>query len=232
MEKGELKTVELVNEWGTYYQQNPEADLADFCLHYLTVHKKLPTTTQPVSALSPHDLQPPTPISPRQAAPHSMSPEAKLASLMGRLIRFVYSYSKKAMQPLQFRNIDDPVYLIALAQMGTPKKSELINEMLSEFPSGIDIIKRLIGMELIEEFPDEFDRRSKRLRITEKGILALQRCFPEMNKVADIAFGTLTLEEQTTLIRILNRLDSHHAEHYKDLRNATFEEVYERMVSQ
>lgn len=227
MEKGELKTVELVNEWAVYHQQNPKADLTDFCLHYLAIHKKLPT--QSPSTLTQDDLRPPIPISPREAAPYSMSPEAKLASLMGRLIRFVYSYSKKAMQPLQFRNIDDPVYLIALAQMGTPKKSELINEMLSEFPSGIDIIKRLIGMELIEEFPDEFDRRSKRLRITEKGLFALQRCFPEMNKVADIAFGILTHDEQATLIHILNRLDRHHVEHYKDLRNASFDEIYERM---
>lgn len=231
MDRGELKTVTLVKEWGEFLANHPEAELADFCHHYLSENKHLPSASGEILELSTDELRPPTPVSNREPAHHVMSHEAKLASLMGRLIRFVYTYSKKAMQPLNFRSIDDPIYLIALAQMGTPKKSELIHEMLSEFPSGIDIIKRLIGMGLIEEFPDEVDRRSKRLQITAKGISTLQQCFPEMNKVADIAFGTLTNDEQITLIRILNRLDKHHAEYYKELRNASFEEVYERMIA-
>ena len=101
--------------------------------------------------------------------------------------------------------------------------------MLSEFPSGIDIINRLIKMEYMEEFPDETDRRSKRLRITPQGMAIVQQCFPELTRVADIAFGTLTDGEKAVLVHLLDRLAIHHADHYKDLRNAGFEEVYTRM---
>ncbi|WP_332367978.1 MarR family winged helix-turn-helix transcriptional regulator [Spirosoma telluris] len=102
--------------------------------------------------------------------------------------------------------------------------------MMSEFASGIDVVNRLVGMGLIEEFPDEEDRRSKRLRITEKGLDVIRDCFPVMNRVADVAYSSLTEGEQAVLIQILDKLDRYHADHYKQSKNVGFDEVYERMV--
>lgn len=223
MDSGEKKLVELVNQWATYSEQHPNAGLADFCLHYLTEHSSFAAPTTDAA----HWAESLSNQAPRASVPMSM--DARLGSLVGKLSRYATIYSKKAMQPLNFKGIDDPLYLMALLQMGTPKKSELIYEMLSEFPSGIDIINRLIKMEYMEEFPDETDRRSKRLRITPQGMAIVQQCFPELTRVADIAFGTLTDGEKAVLVHLLDRLAIHHADHYKDLRNAGFEEVYTRM---
>lgn len=225
MERGEKNVITLVNQWADFSEQHPDAEIADFCLHYLTEHssfaKPATDTQQWADSLGGQ----------KNRASIPMRPEARLGSLVGRLSRYAYFYSKKAMQPLNFKGIDDPLYLMALLQMGTPKKSELIYEMLSEFPSGIDIINRLIKMELIEEFPDEIDRRSKRLRITAQGMAVIQQCFPELNRVADVAFGTLTEGEKAVLVHLLDRLALHHSDNYKELRNANFEEVYERMTT-
>lgn len=234
MELGERNLIELVNQWAAYSAVHPNADVAGFCLHYLTQHTHTTVTNQQRAVADDGSYNEKWVESLTGQVNGSLveiRPEARLGALVGRLAKFAYFYSKKAMQPLDFNSIDDPVYLIALVQMGTPKKSELIYEMMAEFASGIDVINRLVGLGLIDEFPDEHDRRSKRLRITPKGIGAIQNCFPVMDKVANIAYGSLTDGEKAMLVQILDKLDRYHAEHYKQSRNAEFDEVYERMVA-
>lgn len=238
MDKGEQKVVDLVNQWAAYSATHPDADLAGFCLHYLTEQAK-PTLAQhhhPISeeygadGLALRDEQWVESLTGKaNKSMVTIRAEARLGALVGRLSNYAYVYSKKAMQPLGFKSIEDPVYLIVLVQMGTPKKSELIYEMMSEFASGIDIVNRLVKMALIDEFPDEQDRRSKRLRITEKGLDVIREAFPVMDKVADVAYSTLTDGEKAVLIQILEKLDRYHAEHYRQVKSADFDEVYERM---
>lgn len=239
MDKGEQKVVELVNRWAAYSAVHPDADLAGFCLHYLTEQAK-PTTPEGHHHFVSDENDPDgLPLRDEQWVESltgrankslvEIRAEARLGALVGRLSNYAYLYSKKALQPLGFKSIEDPVYLIVLVQMGMPKKSELIYEMMSEFASGIDIINRLVKMGLIDEFPDEQDRRSKRLRITEKGLDVIREAFPIMDKVADVAYSTLTDGEKAIVLQVLDKLDRHHAQHYRQVRNADFDEVYERL---
>ncbi|AQG78180.1 MarR family winged helix-turn-helix transcriptional regulator [Spirosoma montaniterrae] len=234
MDQGERRLIELVNAWATYSEARTEADVAGFCLHYLTEH------TQVVPSEHHHPVTEENGLRDEQWVESltgkanksliAIRPEARLGALVGRMAKYAYLYSKKAMQPLDFRSIDDPVYLIVLVQMGTPKKSELIYEMMAEFASGIDVINRLMAMGYVEEFPDEHDRRSKRLRITEQGLAGIQRAFPVMDRVADVAYSSLTDGEKALLVHILDKLDRYHADHYRQSRNADFDDVYDRMV--
>lgn len=234
MDRGEQNLIELVNQWAAYSANTPNADLAGFCLHYLTEQASKPSmaAAEPVinenGEVNQHWANSLTGDIDWTMVP--VRPEARLGALVGRLAKYAYFYSKKAMQDLAIKGLDDPIYLLVVIQMGTPKKSEVIYEMMAEFASGIDVINRLIRMELIEEFPDEQDRRSKRLRITPKGIALIQECFPVMNKVADVAYSSLTEGEKAILVQILDKLDRYHAEHYKQSRHCEFDEVYERMV--
>ncbi|MGM9509387.1 MarR family winged helix-turn-helix transcriptional regulator [Larkinella sp. GY13] len=234
MDRGEQQLIDLVNAWAKYSEATPDADVAGFCLHYLTETAQPAVLNQHSPVASPDGLYDEKWVeSLTGTANRSLTeirPSSRLAALVGRLSKYGYFYSKKAMFPLNFKSIEEPVYLIVLAQMGTPKKSELIYEMMVEFASGIDVVNRLVGMGYIEEFPDENDRRSKRLRITEAGLTILQECFPVMNRVADVAYSSLTEGEKALLIQILDKLDRYHAEHYKLSKNAGFDEVYDRMV--
>lgn len=234
MEQGEKCLIELVNAWAAYSEATAQADIAGFCLHYLTER------TQPVPPGEPRPVTAPDVFfetkwverltgsdNPARSAPR---PESRLGALVGRLSNYAYFYSKKAMQPFQFKSVEDPVYLIVLMQLGTPKKSELVYEMMAEFASGIDIINRLVGMNLVEEFPDEHDRRSKRLRITPEGLVVLGHCFPVMEQLSDVTFGSLSEGEKALLVQILDKLDRYHADHYRQSKNANFDDVYARMT--
>ena len=198
------KVVELVNIWAKYEDENSNLSIEDFCIQYLS--EKAHQTPQN------HSFE--------------VSINGMLGSLVGRLGAYAQMYSKKALDKLHLNNVEDWVYLIVLHEMGMPKKSELIYKMLSEFPSGIDVIKRLLKNGFAEEFPDETDKRSKRLKITPLGMEVVMQGFPEMRKVGEMAFGTLSSLEKITLLNILRKLEVFHDNHYKNIRTAEFDEAY------
>lgn len=232
MERGEEQLVRLVNAWAAYSAVTPGADIAGFCLHYLTESSAGPQaeTTDVLITDTHSETVVEHYVKPMDGLAFTPRPEIRLGELVGRMAGYIDFYSKKAMQPFPFSGVDDPVYLLTLVQMGTPKKSELIHEMVSEFASGIDIINRLVRMGLIEEFPDEHDRRSKRLRITPTGLEMIYQVFPAMEQLLDVAFGSLTAGEKALLVQLLDKLYRYHDEHYKKSKNADFGEVYNRMV--
>jgi MarR family transcriptional regulator, lower aerobic nicotinate degradation pathway regulator len=197
--------VELVNLWAEYEERMPGLTIEEFCRQYLA--ERIPAPAH-------------------ESDDKEIPINGQLAELIGKLNRYAGLYCKKALAHVGMDNIDDWVYLISLHSLGTPKKSELIYDMVSEFPSGIDIIKRLVRLDLVEEFPDLHDRRSKRLKITQKGIQVLMESFPYMDKVGSMAFDTLSPEEKTMIFNILKRLDNFHAGHYKNVRNADFGQAF------
>jgi DNA-binding MarR family transcriptional regulator len=199
------KLVQLVNLWAEFETKNPEAEIKDFCMDYI---------------LKEYQAQ----------KPSFMSSNAQLAGLTGKLSKFAGLYSKKALDKISLNSVEDWVYLMRLREMGTPKKSELIYDMISEFPSGIDVIKRLIKLNYVNEFPDIEDKRSKRIQITDSGIEILALSLPWMEKISDMAFNQLQESEKALLIQILSRLNNFHKNHYKDVRNANLEEAYTTLV--
>jgi hypothetical protein len=90
--------------------------------------------------------------------------------------------------------------------------------VVSEFPSGIDIIKRLVKMGWVTEQPDADDKRSKRLTMTAAGVAVLEQSYPLLNIAAEIAYGTLSNAEKLMVARLLHRLDVHHWAHYREAR--------------
>jgi DNA-binding MarR family transcriptional regulator len=201
------KLVQLVNLWADFEAQNPEGDIKDFCMDFILkdyLEKK----------------------------PGLITVNGQLASLTGKLSRYAGFYSKKALEKFSLNNMEDWVYLMRLHEMGTPKKSELIYDMISEFPSGIDVIKRLVKSGLVQEFPDAEDKRSKRIQITTAGIEILGKSLPWMEKISDMAFNQLLESEKVLLIELLNRLNDFHKTHYLNVRNASLEMAYKTLVSQ
>ena len=204
------KIVELVNLWAEYEEKNPNLTIEEFCVSYLAEHS-------------------PPPV--HEADNKGIPLNGQIAGLIGKMNKYASMYCKKALAHVGMDNIEDWVYLISLHDMGTPKKSELIYEMVSEFPSGIDIIKRLVKSDLVEEFPDEQDKRSKRLKITQKGTEVLAQSFPYMTKVGSMAFDTMTEGEKILVLNVLKRLDNFHTGHYKNIRNAEFEEAFDLLTT-
>lgn len=203
------KVVELVNAWAKMEVEEPDLDVQTFCRKYLQEHND----NTFADAVLPGG-----------------SARGVLGMLFGKLYRYANIYIKKALQDLPLSSIDEAVYLEIIARAHTPRKSDVIHEALSEFPSGIDIIKRLVKYGLVEELPDAEDRRSKRLRLTSAGHGMLLETRKRLGRASQLAFGTLSQSEMAEMIPLLFRLEQYHARHYKAVRSASDIEAVEEIL--
>lgn len=198
--------VALVNQWAVYEERNTDRSLRDFCLWYLT--------NEPLSMPDQADIFDETPIN------------GLLGKLMGRVGQYDHLYTKKALNELGLSNVDDMMYLHMIHHLKAPRKAELIQAMLSEFPSGIEIIRRLLRMSLIEELPDDTDKRAKRVRLSEAGEQLLLASYGLLHQAGEMMYDWLSEPEKMLLAHLLGRLDEIHVLQHKRVRSEAFSDAY------
>lgn len=209
--------ITLVKAWETFEENHPEGSIEDFCRHYLT--------QQDMEHMR-EDFQK------TQLQRPPMRASDGLSATLGRMNKYMHFYSRKIMQNLPVDNFEDWAYLATLHFHGGMRKSDLINQNISEFTSGTNVINRLLKQELIEEFTDPSDARSKRVQITGKGVDWIITSLPAMKKASDLLWdGVLSEEEQEVAYHILLKADRYHSGYFTELRNLKVEEIIERLKS-
>jgi DNA-binding MarR family transcriptional regulator len=83
---------------------------------------------------------------------------------------------------------------------------EIVNMHNLEAPTGIEIIKRLLKNGLIEEFPDQQDRRAKRIKLSQTGLNELTTLKPAIDSIFREFTSNLDLNEKIQLSGILDKL--------------------------
>lgn len=145
------------------------------------------------------------------------------------LYRYVKLYMRKVIKDSNLQTEDEYTYLISLIHADSMIKSELINLNIMEKTSGTEIIKRLVRKGLIEEWNDELDKRSKRVRITRKGREELMRILPGLNVASAVISANLSEEEKEDFYRTLKSLNEFHMEIFQNQRNCSIEEISENI---
>ncbi len=199
--------VELITHYRAYARENIGCSVEEFCAAYLESQSSK-------TASAAFDQQPPPQMN------HIVS--MQLGRLFGKLWRYVSIYSKKAFEELELRNFDEWLYLKVTMMMGNPRKSDVIQQLLSEFPTGIEIINRLVHNGYMNEMPDTQDKRSKRLEVTEKGIVVAQQADRAVLAMVTIVFDYLSDSEKQSLQRILQKLESFHDGHFQHTKSMDF----------
>ncbi len=190
--------VELVNLFHQYQQENnhTKISIADFCKHYLASEKM-----REIEKFIPEHKK-------------DIVLESQIARAAGRLSKFVELELKNLAITIEMDTVEEIWYLGASLELKNPTKSDIIHHCISEFSSGIGVINRLINKKYLEEYPDEFDKRAKRLRITTKGKEKLFNVYPILeNLVCDI-YSPLTDDEKEIFYQILGKLEKHHQQKY------------------
>ncbi len=147
---------------------------------------------------------------------------SKNVSLLYRYSKF---YLKKVLKDSSLQTIDEYSYLICLFQYGSLTKTELNNINAMEKTSGNEVIKRLLKSHLITQQPDETDKRSIRVSITEKGEDELNRILPGLKKAAVILSESLAGGEKESLNRYLSKLCDYHHFIFTEHRNDEIDEI-------
>jgi len=138
------------------------------------------------------------------------------------LNRYAKEYVKIALENTDLQTADEFPFLIALFSGGSHTKSELINKMLLTKTSGTEVLKRLLRKELIVEYDDLEDKRSKRVDISDNGRKLVLNLLPRMANVSKLISGNLSHAELNTTNYLLKKLSHHHRTFFE---NTTREEI-------
>lgn len=138
------------------------------------------------------------------------TPESAISTLLVHLNRYAKTYSKSAITDSEFSTQEDFIYLINLKAFGEMTKMALIKKNIQDKPVGMLIIARLLRQGLIEQMDSDTDKRSKLIRISERGLMVLEKQMDRIRQATNIVAGNLSHSEKMQLIRILNKLDRFH----------------------
>jgi DNA-binding MarR family transcriptional regulator len=149
-----------------------------------------------------------------------------LSTLLVHMGRYAKAYSRSVIQHSNFASQDEFIYLITLNAGGPMTKMALIKKNVQDKSSGIQTIQRLIDKGWIIQTDSETDKRSKVIRISEEGTLALQEQMAKIRQASRIVGANLSEGEKTQLVTLLQKLDSFHQIIYEE--NWEVEELLDR----
>lgn len=143
------------------------------------------------------------------------SAESVINTLIVHMNRYAKNYSKSAIFGSDFSTQEDFIYLINLKAFGEMSKMELIKKNVHEKPAGMQIINRLISQGWVNQTASEIDKRSKVLKINNKGLTVLENQMDKIRKATVVVAGDLTRNEKIELIKLLNKLNNFHQSIYE-----------------
>lgn len=138
--------------------------------------------------------------------------EANIARHLSLLHRYSRTYIKKALQASDLLQTEEEyTYLVCLMGREGLTKSELNHLNGLEKTTGSEVMRRLRKHGLIEEHPDERDKRSIRVYITPQGRAELGKVFPRLHIAAKMLSAPLEERQMSTLHFLLERLVEQHS---------------------
>lgn len=203
------KTVELVKKWGEFEEKYPLGSLEDFYRYQLTQARERVTPKTPVE-------EQPLPI------------ESRLMIIIGKIARMHTAYANIALQETGLDQIEEFGILITIyRQPENPTKTEVIQSNVIQLSSGTNMLERLKKKGLLEEYDDELDRRSKRLKLTDKGKKAVQKGTSRMGKLARMMLKELDDEDKQLCIQLLKSTEAKFSVLLPKQKNKKFDDIYQ-----
>ena len=137
--------------------------------------------------------------------------DMELSFLLVMQSRYYKAYVKRVLGKSELSSPDGFSFLYHLSLVDSYRKMELIKMHHIEPPSGIEVLKRLIGKGLIEEYDDPDDKRAKRIRITVKGKKELKIIMPKMKEVYRLMTAEMSLGEKLHVLAFLKQMNDFHS---------------------
>lgn len=160
------------------------------------------------------------------------SPNVQISILIGRMSKYARVYTKKILSKTPLSGLDDYSFMATLMFRKSLTKSELTHHnIMDSNTSGSDIIKRLEKHELVEEFDDAADKRTKRVQITNLGKQLMFKIFEEMDTVSEIITGNLENSEKLNLLSYLKKLDHLHKNIYDRDRKMPLIDIKQKYIA-
>ena len=157
------------------------------------------------------------------------SAESVINTLIVHMNRYAKTYSRSAIHGSAFSTQEEFIYLINLRAFGPMGKMELIKKNVQDKPVGMQIVNRLLQEGWVTQRDSQTDKRSKIIRITQKGLRTLERQMDKIRQATRVVTGDLTHHEKMQLIELLDKLDRFHRPIFS--RNMESADLLEEVIS-
>lgn len=185
---------ELINEVEEFSKENHSNSLEDF-RHWL--NNKTYERENPQNIFEKNDIE-------------VFDLENEICKQILLLSRFAKQMIRKGLSHYPQLANEEFTYLYRLMDYESLTKMQLVEKNGHEKQTGIEIIKRLLKHDLLEEFEDAHDKRTKRVKITKLGIELFKKSSQDVTLIAKILSADLSLEEKNTLLSSLKKLNNFH----------------------
>ena len=199
--------VQLVDEWTAFEEVSEQPTVEAFCRYYL--QKQRPK--------------------PKQAGKKGerIMNGAYLLKTLGRILSAYSLYFRSAVNHIGIPPAESFYYLNGLLHLGEVRKSDLINYMFAETTTGMEVINRLIREDKIDERTSPDDKRAKLIKITGKGITALDEYYMISGKVVEMTFKGIDDDILTDCYEMLKYCEQRNSSVAIELKNKPFDQMYE-----
>jgi len=136
--------------------------------------------------------------------------DMELTFLLALQHRHYKAYAKEALGESELTSPEGFSFLYHLSMVDSYRKMELIKMHLIEPPSGIEVLKRLLKKQLIEEFGDPDDKRATRIRISKTGKKEIHLIMPKMKAVFSSMTADMSLNEKLHVVSFLKHMNDYH----------------------
>jgi DNA-binding MarR family transcriptional regulator len=202
------KTAELVNKWAIFEETHPEGSIDEFCRYHLAANQEKESTGK----LFDGELPP--------------RPDIVMTKLLDRLSRLHMIYIQLALKGMKIRHFEEFSLLSAIANLKTPRKTEVIYHTINELSTGLKLLAGLKKNGYITEQDDPDDKRSIRLHLTPKGQKLLNICYERFSKVPEMLFLDIPETDIELCIQLLKNVDLKFSKLWQQHRSKSFDDIY------
>jgi len=202
--------VELVKEFSDFAELNTDQSIESFCRYYLQQQR----------------LKIKKPVIHNERILNG----AFLLKTMGRIMSAYGLYFRAAVNHIELPPVESFFYLNGLINLGEVRKSDLINHLFAETTTGMEVINRLIREKKITERASPDDRRAKLIKITEKGMKALDEYYKVSGKVVEMIFKGIDDNTIIDCYEMLKYCEQRNSVVAIEQKNKPFMQMYEHIM--
>lgn len=147
---------------------------------------------------------------------------AKQVILLGR---FSKQMIRRGLKDFPQLANEEFTYLYRLMDENSLTKMQLVERNAHEKQTGMEIIKRLVKNKLVEEFPDDNDKRITRVKITDFGKKIFSKSVQDVTVTSRILSAKLDENEKNDLLSLLKKLNEFHFNVYHEHKNSDIQEI-------
>lgn len=211
--------IKLLQLYQEFLKKNPDATMSEFGKSLINDEKEENTGNE----LEKMSKKMPFPFP-------AQSPDEYIGWVWGRLMNFTQIWEKKAFANQSIHNLTEfGVALYVMSHEGC-SKSEIAKHSLQEKTTIFETVNRLVKNGLLEEKTNETDKRSKHLKLTERGKIASFSVMNRANEVSQHLVANLSKSEKVDLFDSLIKLDKYHQYCYDNYKNENWEKLKDDLL--